>query len=152
MLDTEEEMFKWFTVQVRRNLHIVFTMNPASPDFHNRAATSPALFNRCVLDWFGEWSESALFQVGSEFTHNVDLDDPHYIPPSFFPPTELPLSNSASPLHRDAVICSLVYVHSTISDANALLARQQVFPHFFVHQYVYAFHLTPRYYIILGPY
>jgi len=125
MLDTEEEMFKWFTSQVRKNLHIVFTMNPASPDFHNRAATSPALFNRCVLDWFGEWSESALFQVGSEFTHNVDLDDPNYIPPSFFPPTELPLSNTSAPLHRDAVICSLVYVHSTIAEANVLLARQQ---------------------------
>jgi hypothetical protein len=49
--------------QVRKNLHVVFTMNPASPEFHNRTATSPALFNRCVLDWFGEWSDEALFQV-----------------------------------------------------------------------------------------
>lgn len=51
----------------RINLHVVFTMNPASPDFHNRAATSPALFNRCVLDWFGEWSDDA---VCSLFTPN----------------------------------------------------------------------------------
>lgn len=53
-------------------------MNPASPEFHNRAATSPALFNRCVLDWFGEWTNEALFQVGSEFTKNTDLDDHAY--------------------------------------------------------------------------
>ena len=63
---------------VRKNLHVVFTMNPASPEFHNRAATSPALFNRCVLDWFGEWSAEALFQVGSEFTRNLDLENPSY--------------------------------------------------------------------------
>ncbi len=85
-MDTEEEMYKWFTHQVRKNLHIVFTMNPASPDFHNRSATSPALFNRCVLDWFGEWSPSALFQVGMEFTQNVDLDDADYRSPDFLHP------------------------------------------------------------------
>ncbi len=55
--------YAWFVAQVRNNLHVVFTMNPASPDFHNRSATSPALFNRCVLDWFGDWSDTALFQV-----------------------------------------------------------------------------------------
>jgi dynein heavy chain 1 len=53
ILDTEEEMYKWFTHQVRKNLHIVFTMNPASPDFHNRAATSPgkllAVIYRMIL-------------------------------------------------------------------------------------------------------
>jgi len=73
-LDSEEELYKWFTNQVRKNLHIVFTMNPASPEFHNRSATSPALFNRCVLDWFGEWSPKALFQVGTEFTQSLELD------------------------------------------------------------------------------
>lgn len=51
--DTEEEIYRHFVGQVQRNLHIVFTMNPASDDFSNRAATSPALFNRCVIDWHG---------------------------------------------------------------------------------------------------
>ena len=36
-----------FTSEVHANLHVVFTMNPASTDFSSRAATSPALFNRC---------------------------------------------------------------------------------------------------------
>jgi dynein heavy chain 1 len=127
LADTEDEMYKWFTLQVRRNLHIIFTMNPASPDFHNRSATSPALFNRCVLDWFGEWSASALFQVGSEFTQNVDLDDPSYQLPSLLPDlAELPLAvaDGVAPSHREAVVAALVYIHSTINEANMLLHRQ----------------------------
>jgi dynein heavy chain 1 len=32
--------------------HVVFTMNPRNADFASRSATSPALFNRCVIDWF----------------------------------------------------------------------------------------------------
>lgn len=62
-LDTEEELYEWFTNQIIRNLHVVFTMNPAGGGFENRSSTSPALFNRCVLNWFGDWSSNALFQV-----------------------------------------------------------------------------------------
>ena len=47
--DNDDDLFRWFTSRVQRHLHIVFTMNPASADFGNRAATSPALFNRCVV-------------------------------------------------------------------------------------------------------
>ena len=49
MLDTQEELYKWFTGQVIYNLHVVFTMNPSADGLKDRAATSPALFNRCVL-------------------------------------------------------------------------------------------------------
>lgn len=69
--------------RLQENLHVVFTMNPAGGDFGGRAATSPALFNRCepmpfawwglldptrvshrcVIDWFGDWSQTALAQV-----------------------------------------------------------------------------------------
>ncbi|KAF2072162.1 hypothetical protein CYY_006521 [Polysphondylium violaceum] len=128
ILDSEEELYKYFTGQVRRNLHVVFTMNPASPDFHNRSATSPALFNRCVLDWFGEWSPEALFQVGSEFTRNLDLENPAYLAPSVFinevesnPNTMIPIP----PSHRDAVVSSLVYIHQTIGEANIRLYKKQ---------------------------
>ena len=61
--DTDEELFRWFVRRVQRNLHVVFTMNPASADFDSRAATSPALFNCCVVDWFGDWSAQALAQA-----------------------------------------------------------------------------------------
>jgi hypothetical protein len=72
-LDTDEEVDKYFTRQVQHNLHVVFTMNPANADFNSRAATSPALFNRCVVDWFGSWSQEALVQVASSFTETMDL-------------------------------------------------------------------------------
>ncbi|VEL25982.1 unnamed protein product [Protopolystoma xenopodis] len=62
MVDSHEELYKWFTVQICRNLHVVFTMNPSEDGLKDRAATSPALFNRCVLNWFGDWSNQAYFQ------------------------------------------------------------------------------------------
>ncbi|SBT70312.1 dynein heavy chain, putative [Plasmodium malariae] len=74
----ESDIFKKFTKQVQQNLHIVFTMNPANPDFANRQATSPALFNRCVIDWFGDWPYGALLQVASEFIFNLDLPDKNF--------------------------------------------------------------------------
>ena len=46
MLDSAEELYKWLTQQVTNNLHVVFTMNPSSEGLKDRAATSPALFNR----------------------------------------------------------------------------------------------------------
>jgi dynein heavy chain 1 len=68
MLDTEEELYKRFIEQVRRNLHVVFTMNPSSPDYGSRSASSPALFNRCVVDWVGDWDQDALVQIATHFT------------------------------------------------------------------------------------
>ena len=48
-------------------------MNPATPDFANRSASSPALFNRCVIDWFGDWTDDGLLQVALEFTKYLDI-------------------------------------------------------------------------------
>jgi dynein heavy chain 1 len=124
LADSEAELFKFFTQQVRKNLHVVFTMNPASSDFHNRAATSPALFNRCVLDWFGEWSDEALFQVGEEFTNKSDLDAPNYQPPAFMPSFLINLGVPQPLSHRHAVISCLVFVHKTIDAANQILVKQ----------------------------
>ncbi|KAF4674074.1 hypothetical protein FOL47_009753 [Perkinsus chesapeaki] len=71
--DDANELFTNFTKQVQRNLHIVFTMNPANPDFHNRKATSPALFNRCVVNWVGDWPTDALLQIAHDTLTNLDL-------------------------------------------------------------------------------
>ncbi|KAL8759989.1 MAG: hypothetical protein Q9199_000365 [Rusavskia elegans] len=123
LLDSQEELYKWFTQQIIRNLHVVFTMNPPKDGLSSRAATSPALFNRCVLNWFGDWSDQALFQVASELTHSVDLDQPDFIAPDSIPVAfkELPLPAS----HRDAVVNSMVYVHQSIRRFNQRLERQQ---------------------------
>ncbi|KAH9043831.1 dynein heavy chain protein 1 [Lactarius pseudohatsudake] len=135
MLDSHEELYRWFTQQVAKNLHVVFTMNPPENGLASRAATSPALFNRCVLDWFGDWSDQAFYQVGMEFTHTLDLDLSVYSPPSNFPIAYRELS--MPPIHRTAVVNALVYVHMSLYQINQRLSRRQ-------GRYNY---VTPRHYL-----
>ena len=56
MLDTDEEQYKWFTQQVKKNLHVVRMRNP-STDGHK----------------------------GQEFTSKKDLDQPSYQTPDYCP-------------------------------------------------------------------
>ncbi len=123
LLDSQEELYKWFTQQIVKNLHIVFTMNPPEDGLSSKAATSPALFNRCVLNWFGDWSDQALFQVGSELTQSVDLDRPDFVAPDSIPVAYRDLTLPAS--YRDAVINSMVYVHHSLRRFNQRLLKQQ---------------------------
>jgi dynein heavy chain 1 len=64
ILDSEEELWQQFTGIVQRNLHVVFTVNPSGGDWKNHSTTSPALSNRCVVDWFGTWGSKAMGEVG----------------------------------------------------------------------------------------
>lgn len=123
LLDSQEELYKWFSQQIIKNLHVVFTMNPPEDGLSSKAATSPALFNRCVLNWFGDWSDQALFQVGSELTQAVDLDRPNFTAPDSIPVAFRDLSLPAS--HRDAVVNSMVYVHYSLQRFNQRLLKQQ---------------------------
>nr|CAB3240292.1 cytoplasmic dynein 1 heavy chain 1 [Phallusia mammillata] len=122
MLDSQEELYKWFTGEVMRNLHVVFTMNPSEEGLKDRAATSPALFNRCVLNWFGDWSIDALFQVGKEFTAKMDLENSSYIAPEYLPVVydKLP----ATPTHRDVIVNACVFIHQTLHQANRRLSKR----------------------------
>ena len=146
MLDSNEELYKWFTHQVIKNLHVVFTMNPSSEGLKDRAATSPALFNRCVLNWFGDWTDEALFQVGREFTSRLDIDRPKYQAPDYFP-SAFP-GFPMQPTHRDAVVNAFVYIHQTLHHANQRLLKRggritTITPrHYldFINHYVKLFH------------
>jgi dynein heavy chain 1 len=135
MLDTPEELYKWFTRQVARNLHVVFTMNPPDHGLSSKAATSPALYNRCVLDWFGDWSDQAFYQVGSEFTSTLDLDVAAYSTPQSFPVAFRGLQ--VPPSHREAIVNALVFVHQSIYRLNKQLERQRGRLNF----------VTPRHYL-----
>jgi dynein heavy chain 1 len=124
MLDSQEELYKWFTGEVMRNLHVVFTMNPESEGLKDRAATSPALFNRCVLNWFGDWSIEALYQVGKEFTAKMDLENSSYIAPNYIP--RLYEKLPAQPTHRDAIVNACVFIHETLHQANQRLSKRDM--------------------------
>lgn len=91
---------------------MVFTMNPSNPDFSNRTASSPALFNRCVIDWFGDWSEEGLFQVAKEFTMIIDP-----VAESFDPPIQ------EDDLRHGIVINTIVSMHNTVIELNKKLAK-----------------------------
>ncbi|GAM88599.1 hypothetical protein ANO11243_066330 [Dothideomycetidae sp. 11243] len=123
LLDSQEELYKWFTQQIVRNLHVVFTMNPPQDGLSSKAATSPALFNRCVLNWFGDWSDQALFQVGYELTQSIDLDRSNYTSPDGIPVAYRQLQLPAS--HRDAVVNAMVHVHHSLHRYNTRLLKQQ---------------------------
>ena len=149
LLDTEEELYRHFVGEVQRRLHVVFTMNPSNADFDNRNATSPALFNRCVIDWFGEWSREALYQVGYEFTKSLDLGDgvvveanDEVLEEADRPPVSTTSNTSAfkraATTERDAVVSTLVYVHTSVQKAGAHLAATS---------HGRTLYVTPRHYL-----
>ena len=123
LLDSQEELYKWFTQQITQNLHVVFTMNPPEDGLSSKAATSPALFNRCVLNWFGDWSDQALYQVGTELTSTVDLDRPNFTAPDTIPVAYRDLSLPAN--HRQAVVNAMVFIHYSLQRFNTKLFKQQ---------------------------
>lgn len=123
LLDSQEELYKWFTQQIVKNLHVVFTMNPPEDGLSSKAATSPALFNRCVLNWFGDWSDQALFQVANELTHSIDLDKPNFAAPDTIPVAYRGLN--LPPSHRETIVNSMVYIHYSLQRFNIKLQKQQ---------------------------
>ncbi|KAJ1610659.1 dynein heavy chain [Cryptosporidium canis] len=70
--DDGNELFARFTKLVQENLHIVFTLNPANPNFKETQSLSPALFNRCVVNWMGQFNSQALSQIARSLLH-LDL-------------------------------------------------------------------------------
>ncbi|RIB15447.1 dynein heavy chain and region D6 of dynein motor-domain-containing protein [Gigaspora rosea] len=123
MLDFPEEIYKWFTQQVMKNLHIIFIMSPSEGGLVSRVAAFPTLFNRCALDWFGDWSDQAFFQVGMEFTQNLGLDLQTYSAPINFPIVYrlLPLP----PSYRSAIVNAFIFVHRSLYEINAKLNKRQ---------------------------
>src|SRR4051812_46889546 len=98
-------------------------MNPPEEGLSSKAATSPALFNRCVLNWMGDWSDQALFQVGTELTHSVDLDRASFNAPDSIPVAYRDLN--LPPSHREAVINAMVYIHHSLHGFNKKLQKHQ---------------------------
>jgi dynein heavy chain 1 len=131
-LDGDAELYQWFSKQILKNLHVVFTMNPAEGGMQDRASTSPALFNRCVLDWYGDWSDEACYQVSTEFTMNLDLEKPNYQTPMAFPAAFPGLA--PNPGHREAVNNAFVFIHLSAKRAAREMRKREG----------HSTHVTPR--------
>lgn len=117
IFDSEDELYRRFTKVIQKNLHVVFTMNPASADFESRCTTSPALFNRCVVDWFGTWGNQALTQVAADFTVRIDTGYVTYTPPRK-PPSVLIAAKEILKQEETnataALVASVVSFHDTV--------------------------------------
>lgn len=124
MLDTNDELYRWFNRQIARNLHVVFTMNPPTAGLGDKAATSPALFNRCVLDWFGDWSDKALYQVGLEMTNALDLEVPDFVAPPASRLLGIQTIDAEPISHRAAVAQVMVMIHKAVYEMNTQVGKQ----------------------------
>ncbi|TID30616.1 hypothetical protein CANINC_000771 [Pichia inconspicua] len=74
VLNSKDETYQWFIERTAKNLHIIFTMSdPYSSNLKPFIASS-ALFNRCVINWMGTWSEDSIKTVSMELTKQLPLD------------------------------------------------------------------------------
>lgn len=133
ILDSNDELYRWFSRQIASNLHVIFTMNPPVDGLQDRVATSPALFNRCVLDWFGDWSTKALSQVATELTASLDLNKGDaYVP-------------DASDGREPSIRCSEAIARVMVNAHNFVLAMSRAIAAKTSRKY----HVTPRHFLDL---
>lgn len=121
ILDSNDELYEWFTQQISENLHVVFTISGMDKEKMPQVNSSPALFNRCVLSWMGDWSASALTEVASSVIAGVPLDSSTY---------EVPLTVSTVSLRpiqnfRDAVVDALLFIHISGQEIQEQTAPQK---------------------------
>lgn len=108
LLDSDEELQTWFVSQVSIHLHVVFTLDNESenlPQVHQ----SPALYNRCVLNWMGDWTEESLLTIASTKVQSIPLDVPSF---------EAPITHQIKPepivTFRDACVECCVSFHKYV--------------------------------------
>ena len=68
---SKDEAYKWFVNQITKNLHIFFTV---SDPYKDNKMNSPALFNRCVIDWIGPWDISIQYSIAQKILTQVPVN------------------------------------------------------------------------------
>lgn len=63
LVDSDDEVENILISNISQNLHVVFTMTGIDTQDGPQIISSPALFNRCVIDWIGEMSEKTMTQI-----------------------------------------------------------------------------------------
>ncbi|SCU96260.1 LAFA_0G05292g1_1 [Lachancea sp. 'fantastica'] len=74
LLDSNEELYGWFTALIAHNLHVVFTINNTGSQGATSIMSSPALLNRCVLDFMDQWSNETFSEIGNVVLQWMPLD------------------------------------------------------------------------------
>ncbi|XP_055959532.1 dynein axonemal heavy chain 2-like, partial [Patella vulgata] len=71
--DTAQSVFAFLIDRVRANLHVVLCMSPVGEAFRNRIRMYPAFVNCTTIDWFSEWPQDALLEVGNKYLSETSL-------------------------------------------------------------------------------
>lgn len=118
--DTADELYNFFVDQARQHLHLVVAMSPAQKEFRSRLRQFPALVSCTSIDWFSEWPNDALREVGYRYLEETRETD-----------------ESDEKLHS---ICDMfVLMHDTTSQRSLQMQEQ-------IHRYNY---VTPSSYLDL---
>ncbi|KAI3404296.2 DYN1 [Candida oxycetoniae] len=121
LLDTDVELYRWFTEQLSRNLHVIFTMNDSTRGVSQKVISSPALFNRCVLNWMGDWTNDCLHQIAMTELNSIPIVNQGY--------------KDTSKEYRDAgvglastIARTMVRIHKGVALDEHVVGLRQVFP------------------------
>lgn len=57
-------IFNEYLIRIKRNIHMIIVMSPLGNNFTTRLRMFPSLINCSTIDWFTEWPEEALLNVG----------------------------------------------------------------------------------------
>lgn len=60
LLETNDELYQWFKNQISLNLKVIFTLGGNS-----ELLSSPALLNRCTINYMGDWKDETLTEVAT---------------------------------------------------------------------------------------
>jgi dynein heavy chain 1, cytosolic len=101
-------------------------------DWKNRSTTSPALFNRCVVDWFGTWDNKAMAEVGKEFTMRLDTGEAEDVGGAFgigqgeilMNQVQEAFQGSVANGLRQAVVAALVSIHQIAKETAEISALE----------------------------
>lgn len=107
ILNSTEEIYQWFVQRIAENFHVIFTMSDNKSTNSHPFISSSALFNRCVINWMGDWSVKSFKTVASKLTKSIPLDNSDY---------KMDDETGKSAGLRSTVIELLVSIHITASN------------------------------------
>ena len=99
IIDTTENLTKFFFDRVRSMLHVVLCMSPVGDKLSSRSRKFPGLINCTTVDWFLAWPEEGLLNVSEKFI------------------TDFPMETSAE--CKKGLIAHMAKVHSLVTQATA---------------------------------
>ena len=73
--------YEFFVSRIRKNLHIVLSMDPGHPQILYRCESNPALYSQCTVLWIGEWRNASLRLIPTlvdEIRDLIGIDDREY--------------------------------------------------------------------------